>query len=367
MVRLHHQFTLELLTTEGQPLAQSRLEPDFSPAVQAARFQLARPSVGSFARLAGAEPEINPVFAAPGSPLLDGFSIVLRDTGGLLGEANFSRRFFARAARASAADCVKRGVLKGGEQYLYRVAAFAGTDAEVTPAATRPAFGVEVRPELPPCGPGDFAALTGVSSPFGEQGAGDLPVFLPAEVLEESGELATQAGADETGGILCGHLRHDANANDLGVVVTVQIPAPHTEAKSDALTFTPASWAAVRAALALRGRNEIILGWWHSHGGTKYWCAAKCDAERRRTCGWNHSFFSEQDLLLHQTVFSQPFHIALVVTQRFESTPMFALYGWREAMVVQRGFRLLHAVGAPALTPAPQPDGGNHHETKPCT
>lgn len=366
MLRLDHQFALELLTTEGKSLGQSRLEPDFGPAVQAARFQLARQRLPDFGRLAVAEPQVQPVFASPGSPLLDGFKIELSHAGERLGEASFPRTVFARAARAAAADLVQRGVLKEGEQYLYRAAAFARTD-EPAADATRPAFGVEVRTEPPAWQPGDFAALEAASEPFGEQHAGELPVWLPAQVLEEAGEIATQTGTNETGGILCGHLHHDAARNDLGVVVTAQLPAPHTEAKSDALTFTPASWAAVRAALALRRRGEIILGWWHSHGGTRHWCAAQCGPERRRDCAWGRSFFSEQDLLFQQTVFAQPFHVALVVTQLFESPPRFALYGWRDALVAQRGFRLLNAPASPQLLASPQPNGGTPHETKPCT
>jgi len=53
------------------------------------------------------------------------------------------------------------------------------------------------------------------------------------------------------------------------------------------------------------------------------------------------SFFSEDDVCLHETVFPAAYHTALVVTNTDEGL-QHALFGWRHGMVGQRGFHILN-------------------------
>ena len=135
-------------------------------------------------------------------------------------------------------------------------------------------------------------------------------------MIEETVELMVRAGGKETGGILIGHLHRDPGRRQLFLEVTAQIPAQHAEQELARLTFTPETWTAVDAALALRGKGEIQLGWWHSHPAS-HWCD-DCPPETRRRCksagAPSGDFFSAHDVALHRTVFPRAYSIALVLS-----------------------------------------------------
>jgi len=164
-----------------------------------------------------------------------------------------------------------------------------------------------------------------------------MPAVIPEQVIREVAErtLAEQ-GSRETGGILIGHLWRDALAQRLFVEVTAQIPAEHTEASSAKLTFTPATWTAVQAALALRTRGEVMLGWWHSHP-VREWCK-DCSPEKRAKCALAEGFLSEDDRLLHRAVFPRAYSVALVVNDIGEGGPTFSLFGWERGQIQPRAF-----------------------------
>ena len=134
--------------------------------------------------------------------------------------------------------------------------------------------------------------------------------------------------------------------------MTAQIPAQHTEQELARLTFTPETWTAVDAALALRDGGEIQLGWWHSHPAS-HWCDA-CPPEKRQRCKTagtpSGDFFSAHDVALHRAVFPRAYSIALVLSDGCGNagTPVWRLFGWRYGMVMARGFHLMHAARPPA-------------------
>jgi hypothetical protein len=164
-------------------------------------------------------------------------------------------------------------------------------------------------------------------------------VFVPAQVIEEAQEQSRSAGSVETGGVLVGHLHRDVGGSELFVEVTAQIPAPHTEANAVKLTFTADTWVAVRAALALRKRNEVWLAWWHFHPAP---CVMNdCPPEKRAQCPATSAFFSADDIALHTALFSRAFNTALLISATGGGALSVALYGWRQGMVVPRGFHVL--------------------------
>jgi proteasome lid subunit RPN8/RPN11 len=169
----------------------------------------------------------------------------------------------------------------------------------------------------------------------------DLPLFVPEEVLMEAKALSKQAGAKETGGILIGHLNRDAFVPEIFARVTAQIPARHTESSLTSLTFTSATWTDVRAALDLRRKNEIMLGWWHSHP-VREWCKG-CSPSSRKACSMAVDFFSAHDHALHRTIFPRAYSVALVVNDLAEDDATFSMFGWRRGLLEARGFYLTGA------------------------
>jgi proteasome lid subunit RPN8/RPN11 len=179
-------------------------------------------------------------------------------------------------------------------------------------------------------------------------------VFLPRRVLDEAVASARRAGDVETGGVLVGRLRRDGASAPPGlfVEITAQVPAPHTRAESTRLTFTAETWAAVQAAITLRRRGEVMLGWWHSHPD---FCRLRhCPEERRAACPGAAPFFSPEDVHLHATCFPSAYQVALLVSDSTPDGMTWSLFGWAQGMVTARGF---HVVADDPTT------GGEFHAT----
>jgi hypothetical protein len=170
---------------------------------------------------------------------------------------------------------------------------------------------------------------------MGEAHKEDAPVFIPRQVFEEASAITRQAGAKETGGILIGHLRRDPEAAEIFLEVTAQIPARDAEADLTSLKFTPEVWTEVRAAIELRRRGEIMLGWWHSHP-VREWCR-ECPIERQQKCAMASEFFSAHDRHLHRTVFPGAHSIALVANDTATDEVTFSAFGWRRGVIEPRG------------------------------
>ena len=104
-----------------------------------------------------------------------------------------------------------------------------------------------------------------------------------------------------------------------------------------------------------------MLGWFHSHP-VREWCK-KCPLEDQRRCRMAHDFFSPQDVLLHRTMFSPAFNVALVVNDVAFSDPTFSLFGWRHGLVQPRGFALI-SEHAPVPVGEPRRDVDDEATTK---
>ena len=184
----------------------------------------------------------------------------------------------------------------------------------------------------------NFQAVA-VAAGSDEGGEQDLPVFLPQRALKEASALAQAAGAQETGGVLIGHLLHDPTVPESFVEVTAQVPAQHTEASSTKLTFTAQTWTQVRSILELRRKNELLCGWWHSHPVKEY--CSKCPLEAQKQCKLAAGFLSEDDRALHRAVFSRAYSLALVVNVVSFSEPTVSLFGWRNGLLESRSYQVI--------------------------
>jgi proteasome lid subunit RPN8/RPN11 len=114
----------------------------------------------------------------------------------------------------------------------------------------------------------------------------------------------------EVGGFLVGRIRTDGSRR-----VTGALEARHTREHRADLTFTPETWSDAHEQIAARGRDEQIVGWYHSHPGFGI-------------------FLSEHDRFVHEGFFGGAGQIALVVDPLRRRQGVF---GWRDGrLVVER-------------------------------
>ena len=339
-----YTYTFDFFRADGAPLGQQSLQPDWSTALEWVHFEGIRegrlPPVQAASRAAGAF-RIDPVWHARlGAPYVSAFRITLPGNGRGPVWRDIPTAYVRDQARRVSSAYVEQGRLRSGEQFHYLVSAFAGEPAE--PAGEGPGadFGVEELAQPLPLLSSALAEFVSASVPAGAASAdGDFPVFIPQAVLDETLALSRQAGDVETGGVLVGALHTDPTVPEVFVEVTAQIAAPHTEAAAAKLTFTPETWAAVRATLALRKRGELMVGWWHYHPD---FCRLRnCPEENRRRCTMASAFFSSEDVALHTALFARGFNTALLVSDSADSGLTTSLFGWRQGMVVSRIFATL--------------------------
>ncbi len=335
-----YQFILEFYR-EGPPMelvAQVPAEVDWEPALEWVRFlavrQGCRPAV-----LADWPCTLAPVWHPTlGQPYVNEIRVVLEGDQEATSDT-IPRAYFQELARLATAVLIESGVVEENEAILYLVCAFPGSDEP--PLPERSLFSIEEVAQPLLLGETSLSSLLAEAVPCGPEQEQDMPVFLPHSVLEEAVQLADQAGAAETGGILIGHLHRDSGRPELFAEVTAQVPARQAQQELTRLTFTPEAWADVQAAIALRRQQEIYLGWWHSHPA-RQWCK-NCPDEDRQKCKLSGDFFSGHDVALHRTVFPRAYSVALVISDSYATGLTCSLFGWRRGMVQQRGYYLLGA------------------------
>jgi len=357
-VRMRHRMVMELLRPGGELLGHSSLDPDWDPAIEWTRLAGLR-AHGVWAPGSEAERAIDALWHSElGEPFMRGFRVTLADGAGLAWHEDFSIRYFADLARGASADLIEKGTLAAGDPYLYRALAYEPDAAE---APDDPVFATVDRPpplvlrDLPP------TALAAASPMRSDAQADDFEVYIPSEVLEEASTLTARAGDVETGGILIGHVGRSSPSGDttsplttsreeMCVAVTALIPARHTLSHSTKLTFTSDTWTDVRQAVELRGRDELVLGWFHSHP-QHAWCRERgCPPAQQQQCASALGFLSAEDGVLHRTMFSRAFTVALVMTHSARGI-LPRLFGWRAGLLEPRGYRILRQ--PPPADPAP--------------
>lgn len=310
-----YRWAIEVLREDGTTVATRPVTPDFGPAREWARWQAirrGRPTEAAFTDPVVAEPTRD----GAGAKGITGVRLRSAEL-----ECDVGLTPFQDPAQATVAALVREGVLIGGDRVRWRALAEAA-DADPAPRLGR---------ELPP--PITLRQRTRLTTVPPE--ADEDPVLLPDSVLGEIAAITREHGGRETGGILVGHLCRDAGQR-LFLEITAQVPARYASSAPTRLTFTPDSWADVRAAVALRGREEIMLGWWHSHP-VQAWCA-ECPPDCRSTCSLGAGFLSPEDRRLHRVVFPRAYSVALVASDVGEAAPAFALFGWRRGELVPRTF-----------------------------
>lgn len=339
MTDRRYAYAVQVIREDGSAAGQVPIDMDWEPAREWLRILALRQGHAP-AEAFTLDSTIEPLWHAErGEPYLAGFRARAAANGSAELCHDFTSAYFGRPCRSASTRLVAEGTLKEGERFRCLPVAFPRDDE---PAGAAPALRLNARPAVPavPVQLGRLGELLGRSVAHGSAGDGDdIPAFVPRTVLEETGALARAAEAKETGGILVGHLHRDPDVGGLFSHVTAQIPATHAEADRAKLSFTAQVWTDVRAALALRGRGEIMLGWWHSHP-VREWCK-DCPEESRSRCALTADFFSDHDRALHRTVFPRAYSLGLVVNDVAVDAPTFSLFGWRSGLIETRGFHVV--------------------------
>ena len=346
-----HRFFL-VLFKDGKLLCEVPLEAaSFEPAWECARFlEMRHGRLPAIFDDGIAHPAVPIWDLQAGAPYLKGFHFGSLFQAGeeavetCVPDAGTPLSCFSGVAQGAAEILLKDGKLKKGDVVTYRVCAVpcerSSSDDEIaTP------FSVEEIAEPLPLREGSLHEFYGDASPNGEPDPRQMPVFVSSQIIEETLALKEKAREVETGGILIGHLIRDRSVPEIFAHVTAQLPALHTQATVSKLTFTPETWTAAERAMKLRRKDEMILGWWHSHT-CRYWpSCAKCEISKRRQCKLMRSFFSSDDDALHSEIFPRAYSIALVVGDVLAEDGSWrvseALFGWESGSVAERGFHVL--------------------------
>jgi hypothetical protein len=330
-----YRWALRLFTFEGKDVGKASVSVNWGPAREAVRLLgVRRGLIPADAR--SPDHSVLPLWHPRlGRPYVEGFRLSCGNGGQARVFEDFPITYFMQSAMRARLAFVELGKLRRGESFLYHV--LADPEKGAASGAARTFRAERVIPALP-LRNGDLAGTLASASPRGEPQDGDLPVFLPRAVLDEVGTRARAGGERETGGFLIGHLCRDESVPELFARVTAQVPARHTDASTARLSFTPETWTAAEAAIALRGRGEIPLAWWHSHPLPGH--CLECPPEKRGSCSRALDFFSEQDETVHRAMFAAAYCTALVATGQPGGDFGFSLYGWRKGLIEPRGFHV---------------------------
>jgi len=357
MIGNDYRYALGMYTEAGAPLGNVAVDVDWDPATQWCLLRGLR--LGHLALdVCAHETSVHPVWSSlVGEPRVESVRVSVEDAAGGHAECTVPTTYFAALATSASAQLVSRGLLQTGDLFRYEVLAEPRPADEQTAAVGA----ISVEPSRPPLDVvrGSLSQYARRAEPFGEADDEDMDVFIPREILDEAEQLAHDAGSIETGGFLIGRLYHDPSIPDVFAEVTAQIPARHTRAELTKLTLTVDTWPAVRNAIELRGENEVILGWWHSHSYLKDTCK-DCEKLRDGSCTVNAAFMSEADCQVHRTAFGRAYSLALVVADTPSAGTYWSLFGWRRGMIRSRGFSILEPTPAgEAIQPARPAGKGN--------
>ena len=335
----HYYAALSL--PNGDQVGEVRLKVDWIPALRWAEFE--RYLKDSNIEPSSASAVIEPIWDPEGTPPYIGGAGIRLDKERAVA-VSFPLSYFSAALSAASSQLIASGALSVGQEIAYRIYALA--DERPQPRADC-GVAIVALDEPPAIETADLSSLLSearmVSSIGGdENGNSDpadstrMPVLVPQLVLDEATALGQQVGDIETGGILVGKLLRGADGT-LFSRVTAQIPVEHTAATQRSLRFTHATWASVDAAISLRARDEIPLGWWHSH---PEFCHL-CSPEQRALCPLAVPLFSQADKDLHREVFQQPWSIGLLLSFLGKKQPSYDVFAWHRGQIEAVNFFIL--------------------------
>jgi hypothetical protein len=329
-----YRFAIVLYGEDGTYLGTVAAKRDWEPAHEWTRFYFQRRGqLGLDGN--GCASTVIPLWEHTlGEPYCRGYRIQIAAPGGRPVASDFPNTHFRDFAAAVASRLVEQKKLREGEFYSYLVV------AHPAPPEARPTGGLLVTNTSPgvPAHEASLHDFLSRSTPSGVIDIDDMPVFVSQQVLDEAAERTHAEKGTETGGILIGMLWRDSAAAEIFVEITAQIPAEHTIGNNVKLSFTPQTWAAANAALRLRRRGEVFLGYWHSHP-VRSWCRGKaCTLEAQKTCHLASNYFSADDEAVMKAAFPRAYNVAIVANDTAFTSLTFSMFCNREGITQPRGF-----------------------------
>ena len=334
MLQNEFQYYAELESTDGRRLGDVRLDVDWIPALRWAEFeQTVRSGNSGVDDPAGSL--VEPVWSSKGKPPYVCAVQIGREGNGA-SPLELSILYFFNAVSAASTQLVESGVLEKGQLFEYKIYALANEHSRKQSELNIDVVPVVQAPDIDQIELAPIVAQATLRSVFGsadrkqasDTDTGTLPVFIPKNVLDEATAISQSADNIETGGVLVGKLCRDPGGV-LFLMVTAQIPAEHTTGTLASLRLTPETWVSVDAAIKLRNRREIALGWWHCH---PFFCR-NCTPEMRAYCKFSVPAFSAADRDVHREVFQQPWSIALLLSFLGDRLPSYDLFAWNRAQI----------------------------------
>jgi len=331
-----YRYALVFYTRDGSPLDCVPVQVDWEPAAQWTRFAHIRrgrlPAVNG-----GGSEWIQPLWdRIAGAPYLRGFRVLIAADGSSPVESAFPLTYFGDVATQAFASLAKQRGTEAEKNWYFRVVAYLRREDDERASPVR--FSGEEQVTPLPLVESSLADFVCKARPAGFLEGSDFGVFFTPNVLEEAAAMTRAADGRETGGVLIGTLHRDAAMPEIFAQVSAQIPAAHARGDAVKLTFTADTWTAVNAAIALRKRSEIYLGYWHSHP-VREWCRSnECSPEKQKNCPLAKGFFSLDDKALLRAVFPRAYSLGLVVNDPAFGELTFSLFGWRDGSIEPRGF-----------------------------
>jgi len=332
-----YRFAVVMFGEDGTKLGTVAAKRDWEPAHEWTRLHFQRRGQLSLDGNGSASAVIPLWEHTLGEPYCRGYRVQIEAPNGRQVASDFPNTHFRDFAAAVASRLVAQKRLREGELYTYMVV------AHPSPPETQTTGGLSVTNASPsvPAKDASLKDFLARATPSGVIDIDDMPVFVSRRVLEDVAERTHADEGTETGGILIGALGRDTIAGEIFAEVTAQIPAEHTSGSNVKLTFTPETWAAADAALRLRRRGEIYLGYWHSHP-VRSWCKGKaCTLEAQKTCRLAKDFFSADDEAVMRAAFPRAYSFAIVANDTAFTDLTFSMFGNREGITQPRGFYVL--------------------------
>lgn len=336
-----YQYYASMSAADGAHIAEVQLDVDWIPALRWAEFE--RLQKGDMTTACPAAPLIEPIWETESTPPFITGAMIYHGADRIAG-SRFPLKYFSAAISAASSQLLSSGKLSPGQTFSYRIYALADKQSRGTLDSGVDIIALDEPPSIELA---DLASLSasaetnvGIDSEdnlAASRSVDDaMPVLVSRSVLDEARALGQAAGEVESGGILLGKLLRDSNGT-LFSRVTTQIPAEHTRATRASLSFTPATWASVDAAISLRASDEIALGWWHSH---PFFCH-RCPALSRAVCPLAVPLFSAADRALHREVFQKPWSIGLLLSFLGDPQPSYNLFAWNHGQIEDVTFYIL--------------------------
>jgi hypothetical protein len=332
------RFAVAMFREDGASLGTVPVNRDWEPEFEWTRFYYQRK--GELALDGNGNASVLPLWEyALGEPYCRGYRVQIAQPGRRPVAVDFPKTNFRTIASMAASQLVAQNELHDGDPYSYMVV------AHPAPQEAPPSGGLSVANTSPgvPVQDASLESLLNRAQPSGVIDVDDMPVFVRRQVLDEAAELTHAHEGIEVGGILIGKLWRDASVGEIFAEITAQIPAEYTLGTNVKLTFTSQTWAAADAALRLRNRNEVFLGYHHAHP-VRFWCKGKekeCTPEKQKNCYLAKNFFSADDEAVMRAAFPRAYSIAIVVNDTAFTDLTFSMFGNRKGNTQPRGFYVL--------------------------